>query len=70
MVKIFIMWVTIQLVVIGYSTLDMLNQVDSNTYKCPKTEYVPPLLGALFPLTAFVQDNQITDYCKNNSTTN
>ena len=67
MEKLFITWITFQLIIIGVVGVKIHNEMENNTYVCPlETNIFPLLLGAIFPLLFFVVDNQdleTDEYC-------
>lgn len=65
MVKAFIVWITLQLVLIGCVEVRVHNQVIRGEYECVKVE-VPEWLGMVLPLATIIPTPQfIEDYCQN-----
>ena len=66
MKEFFYFWITIQLIVIGYASVCISNEIKQEVYKCPTKETVTTWVGVLFPLIAFVPEtNQEIKYCEN-----
>ena len=60
----FIVWITWQMMIIGYAMIDIENEITRKTYVCEKSEIIPPIVGALIPLVILVpEDVRIRDYC-------
>lgn len=60
----FIIWITLQLMMIGAAGADLNNRIVNKTYDC-KREVVPVWFGIIFPLAFFVPANpQATRYCE------
>lgn len=68
MKEIFIIWVTIQLIIIGVTSVRISNEVATFNYDCNKpSQEVPVWYGAAVPLYAFVPTPQyVIDYCDKN----
>lgn len=63
----FIVWITIQLMLIGMMFVSIENGIMDNTWECSEGEEVALVWGAIFPLIAFIPEHQsITNYCKTN----
>jgi len=59
----FILWIIIQLIAIGWAAVEGRNQIINNTYDC-KRETTPHWVGMAFPLVAFIPDyNREIQYC-------
>ena len=69
MKDIFIIWITIQLMFIGFAMGQISNEIVSKTFDCNKTiitEKISPWKLAITPLIVFIPEPQmITDYCNN-----
>ena len=62
----FIIWIVLQLMMVGYVTVDTLNQITEKTYDCHKHDgdTYSPLAGVLAPIVAFVPEHSwVSDYC-------
>lgn len=63
MKELFIIWIIIQLLVIGIGSASMHNQMVDGTYECNNySEKAPVVFGAMLPLAAFVP-NFDNGYC-------
>lgn len=63
-VSAFVIWITVQLVLIGTISVDLHNQTVSGEYECVENgEGIPVILGALIPLTAFIPTDVVDEYC-------
>jgi hypothetical protein len=63
MKDLFILWIIIQLVILGMVEVNVHNEILQKTYDC-KQEVAPAWFGAAFPLIIFVPDNTaIHKYC-------
>jgi len=61
---ILILWIIFQLVFIGMARVEIQNQIFSKIYVCEPTQTFHIWLGAVLPLTAFVQTpNSVINYC-------
>lgn len=61
--RIFIAWITLQLILIGMVSVSITNDVVNKKYNCTR-EVSPEFVGALFPLVAFVPENPaVREYC-------
>jgi hypothetical protein len=64
MIKFFIGWITLQLVLIGIAGVSINNEIIDKTYVCKGNEKVSVIYGALLPLTTMIPNTkQINDYC-------
>jgi len=66
MKNIFIGWITFQLIAIGLAGVSTHNEMENNIYVCPpKTNTLPILMGAVFPLAYFVSSDYLDteEYC-------
>ena len=61
----FIIWITVQLMLIGMVEVAIENSVTRGTYKCePSKETLSPLYGAVIPILAFVPESPtVKKYC-------
>ena len=71
--KLFIFWITWQLLIIGWTVSDMHNEVVSGTYNCTRHwnydhhVIIPRWKLALMPLTLFIsyeEVNEFDEYCQ------
>lgn len=59
----FILWVTVQLMLIGFAGVSITNQVIEKKFDCKQT-ITPAVWGVLIPLAVFVPNDGMTDkYC-------
>lgn len=67
MKKTFIWWITIQLVIIGMSSIWIHNQIVKETLDCKQYKHdklIPEVVGAVFPLALFIPDDHAVEkYC-------
>jgi hypothetical protein len=65
---IFIVWIMLQLILIGIATVDINNKISNGTYQCSSSEErISVLWGALLPLTVFTDgktEEVIIKYCE------
>ena len=60
---IFIIWIMFQLIVLGFGSVLMHNEMVRGEYNCSR-ETVPALIGIIFPLVVFANDVYIhKQYC-------
>lgn len=62
----FIIWITVQLLVIAFAVISIHNEVLDNTYKCVGSEHISLWVSAVVPLAVFVPEQTLVeDYCNN-----
>ncbi len=61
----FIIWITLQLIIMGVGTADTLNKMTDGTYECHSEQHVSLFIAGLIPLAVFMEDFT-DDYCANN----
>ena len=65
MEKLFIGWITLQLMVVGVANVSIHNQIVKKIYVCDTyTKTFPVFLAAVLPLAIFIPENTVAkDYC-------
>ena len=64
MIKYFIIWITIQLMILGWFTVEIHNDVVNKIHDCSIDILIPRTIGALFPLILFMNDlDSVKEYC-------
>ena len=65
MKELFIVWIMLQLVIVGVLGNDIRNRTIQGTFDCKKERKVYPIVvGIIFPLIHFSNIRyQVTDYC-------
>lgn len=62
---IFVIWIIIQLIIIGIAGVSVKNEIVNQTYDCERV-ILPMWVGICFPLVLFVSnDLGVKEYCKN-----
>jgi len=66
--KIFIGWITIQLIIIGVIQFNIANDISRGRFQCPApsnaSTFTATIDGAFLPLAAFLpSDPEINNYC-------
>lgn len=65
MVKIFIAWITFQLMIYGHFSVESINEVNTMSYECHDIQSQSLILGYTLPLTfALPEPKKVTDYCE------
>lgn len=64
MKDLFIIWIIMQLILIGIGMASIHNQIVDKTLKCVKDEKISEWWTAFIPLVVFIPDTtELTDYC-------